>query len=182
MLGDDRGREDGWTEEEPHLKFVVYTRFGWPELRGVTTEELVPQSHRNSGKRKWIGHRLLPEKTVPMNQLAGRKISAGYCPVSEGVQIRVGCKLVGSLFRSLAYLPGDLARFIPCGVGTHLSRLRYLGWLQCGHGLTSRPLESGLVGCLDLPTTDTLMTSVSLRASPEWRTRNMYIGACSGSW
>ena len=33
--------------------------------------------------------------------------------------------------------------------GPHLSRLRHLGWLQCGHGLTSRPLESSLPGCLE---------------------------------
>ena len=28
------------------------------------------------------------------------------------------------------------------GIGSHMSRLRHLGWNQCSHGLTSRPLES----------------------------------------
>ena len=35
-----------------------------------------------------------------------------------------------------------MARFLPCQVGSHLSRLRHLGWNQCSRGLTSRPLES----------------------------------------
>ena len=30
-----------------------------------------------------------------------------------------------------------------------MSRLRHLGWLQCGHGLTCRPLESSMPGCLE---------------------------------
>ena len=51
--------------------------------------------------------------------------------------------------RSFSSLPGGLARFIPGGVGSHLSRLRHLGWLQCGHGLSTRPLESCLPDCLD---------------------------------
>ena len=45
-------------------------------------------------------------------------------------------------------LPGGLSRFLPCQVGTHLSRLRSLGWNQCSHGLTSRPLESCHHSCL----------------------------------
>ena len=65
------------------------------------------------------------------------------------MQIRVGCKFIESLFRSLACLPAGLTRFVPCGIGSHLSRLWHLGWLQFGHGRTSRPLESSLPGCLD---------------------------------
>ena len=42
----------------------------------------------------------------------------------------------------MLWLPGGIGRFLPCGVGSHLSRLRHLGWNQCSHGLTSRPLES----------------------------------------
>ena len=37
---------------------------------------------------------------------------------------------------------------MPCQVGTHLSRLRHLGWNQCSHGLSSRPLESCHHRCL----------------------------------
>ena len=43
-------------------------------------------------------------------------------------------------------------------MGFHLSRLRHLGWNQCSHGLTSRPLESchhqclkAVCGVLDCP-------------------------------
>ena len=94
---------------------------------------------------RWIGHRLLPEKTVPSKNRLGRVLHVG----TDGVQIRLGCQFIGSLFRSLGKLPGGLGRFIPGSLGPHLSRLRHLGWLQCGHGLTCRPLESSLPGCLE---------------------------------
>ena len=63
-------------------------------------------------------------------------------PVSEGIEIRHGCQFISSLVRALGKLPGGLGGFLPCQVGSHLSRLRHLGWNQCSHGLTSRPLES----------------------------------------
>ena len=69
-------------------------------------------------------------------------------PVSEGIEIRHGCQFISSLVRALGKLPGGLGRFLPCQVGTHLSRLRHLGWNQCSHGLTSRPLESCHHRCL----------------------------------
>ena len=62
---------------------------------------------------KWVRHRLLPEKTVPVDRRAGRASSAGCTPVTEGVQIWVGCKFVGGLFRSLSQLSGGLERFLP---------------------------------------------------------------------
>ena len=63
--------------------------------------------------------------------------------MSEGIEIRHGCQFISSLVRALGKLPGGLGRFLPCQVGTHLSRLRHvLGWNQCSHDLTSRPLES----------------------------------------
>ena len=96
----------------------------------------------------WMGHRLLPEKSVPVSNRPGRCVQIGTSPVSEGVQIRVGCQFVGSMFRSLSKLPGGLSRFIPGSQGPQLSRLRHLGWLQCSHGLSCRPLESSLPGCL----------------------------------
>ena len=34
------------------------------------------------------------------------------------------------------------------GLVAHMSRLRHLGWNQCSHGLTSRPLESCHHQCL----------------------------------
>ena len=86
----------------------------------------------------WMGHRLLTEKTVPVGNRPGRCIQIGTSPVFDGVQIRVGCQFVGSMFRSLSKLPGGLGRFIPGSLGPHLSRLRHPGWLQCSHGLTCR--------------------------------------------
>ena len=85
---------------------------------------------------KWMGHRLLPEKTVPVGNWPGRGRQIGTSPVSDGVLLRVGCQFVGSMFRSLSELPGGLGRFIPGSLRPHLSRLRHLGWLQCSHGLT----------------------------------------------
>ena len=64
------------------------------------------------------------------------------------MEIRHGCQFISSLVRALGKLPGGLGRFLPCQVGTHLSRLRHLGWNQCSHGLTSRPLESCHHRCL----------------------------------
>ena len=72
----------------------------------------------------------------------GRALFAGSSPVSEGGQIRLGCQFVGSLCRSLAFLPGGLGGFIPGDVGPHLCRLRHV------HGLTFRPLESSMPDCL----------------------------------
>ena len=43
----------------------------------------------------------------------GKSLSLGSHPVSEVVQIRVSCKFLGSMFRSLAQLSGGLARFLP---------------------------------------------------------------------
>ena len=75
---------------------------------------------------KWLGHRLLPEKTVPTKVRKGRLVVVGTPPVSEGVQIRLGCHFLGSLLRSLGNLSGGLSRFIPGTLGPHLCRLRHL--------------------------------------------------------
>ena len=55
---------------------------------------------------------------------------------------------LSSLIRALAKLSGGLGRFLPCNLGSHLSRLRHVGWNQCSHGLDSRPLESCHHQCL----------------------------------
>ena len=91
---------------------------------------------------QWAGHRLLSEKVTRPHVRAGRPISVSSVPVSEGIEIRHGCQFISSLVRALGKLPGGLVRFLPCQVGSHLSRLRHLGWNQCSHGLTSRPIES----------------------------------------
>ena len=92
----------------------------------------------------WLGHRLLSEKVTRMHLRADRPICFPPVPVSEGIQIRQGCQFICSLFRALGKLSGGVGRFIPCAVGGHMSRLRHLGWLQCSHGLTSRPLDGVL--------------------------------------
>ena len=68
--------------------------------------------------------------------------------MSEGIDIRHGFQFLSSLVRALAKLLGGLWRFLPCKIGSHMSRLRHLGWNQCSHGLTSRPLESCHYLCL----------------------------------
>ena len=92
---------------------------------------------------------LLGEKVVP-DLMFGLVVLFLFSsvPVSEGMEIRHGCQFLSSLVRALGRLPGGLDRFLPCQVGTHLSRLRHLGWNQCSHGLTSRPLESCHHRCL----------------------------------
>ena len=97
---------------------------------------------------QWAGHRLLCEKVTRPHVRAGRPISVSSVPVSEGIEIRHGCQFISNLVRALGKLSGGLGRFLPCQVGTHLSRLRHLGWNQCSHGLTSRPLESCHHSCL----------------------------------
>ena len=91
---------------------------------------------------QWAGHRLLSEKVTRPHIRAGRLISVSSVPVSEGIEIRHGCQYISSLIRALGKLPGGLGRFLPCQMGSHLSRLRHLGWNHCSHGLSSRPLES----------------------------------------
>ena len=89
---------------------------------------------------QWAGHRLLSEK-----------VTRPHVPLflSEGIEIRHGCQFISSLVKALTKLPGGLDRLLPCRVGSHMSRLRHLGWNQCSHGLTSRPLESCHHQCLE---------------------------------
>ena len=50
------------------------------------------------------------------------------------------------MLRALGCLPGGLGRFLPCRSSAHHCRIRSIGWEQCGHGLTSRPLEPSGAG------------------------------------
>ena len=103
---------------------------------------LVPCIGRWMLVEQWAGHRLLSEKAIRPHVRANRPLSFSSVPVSEGIEIRYGCQLISRLVRALAKLPGGMGRFLPCGFGSHMSGLRHLGWNQCSHGLTSRPLES----------------------------------------
>ena len=97
---------------------------------------------------QWAGHRLRSEKVTWPHVRANRPILIPSVPVSEGIEIRHGCQFISSLVRALAKLPGGLGGFLPCWLGSHMSCLRHLGWNQCSHGLTSRPLESCHHQCL----------------------------------
>ena len=83
---------------------------------------------------QWAGHRLLSEKVTKPHVRANRPIWIPSVPVSEGIETRHGCQFISSLVRALAKLPGGLGRFLPCRLGSHMSRLRHLGWNQCSHG------------------------------------------------
>ena len=80
----------------------------------------------------WAGHRLLSEKVTRPYVPAHSPISISSVPVSQGLEIRQGCRFISSLIRALGKLPGGIGRFLPCSVGGHESRLRHLGWDQCG--------------------------------------------------
>ena len=97
---------------------------------------------------QWVGHRLLSEKVTRPHVRAHRPILIPSVPVTEGIEIRHGCRFISSLLRALAELSGGLGRFLPCHLGSLMSRLRHLGWSQCSHGLSSRPLESCHHQCL----------------------------------
>ena len=91
---------------------------------------------------------MLSEKVTRPHVRANRPFLIPSVPVSEGIEIRHGCQFLSSLVRALANLPGGLGRFLPCRLGSHMSRLRHQGWNQCSHGLTSRLLESCHHQCL----------------------------------
>ena len=91
---------------------------------------------------------MLSEKVTGPHVRGNRPVLIPSVPVSEGIEIRHGCQFISSLVRALAKLPGGLGRFLPCKIGSHMSRLRHLGWNQCSHGLTSGPLESCHHQCL----------------------------------
>ena len=97
---------------------------------------------------QWAGHRLLSEKVTRPHVRPNRPILIPSVLVSEGVEIGQECQFVGSLLGALSEHPGGMGRFLPCGIGSHMSRLSHLGWNQCSHGLTSRPLESCHHQCL----------------------------------
>ena len=89
----------------------------------------------------WVGERLSLERAVPRYLRHGRPISVSAVPFGPGIDIWRSCRFIGSILRSLCFLPGGLGRFLPCSIGANHCRLRHIGWEMCGHGLTSRPRE-----------------------------------------
>ena len=90
----------------------------------------------------WAGERLSLEKAHPRYLRPGRPISVSGVLFGPGTDIWRSCRFIGALMRSLCLLPGGLRRFVPCSTDANHSRLRHIGWEECGHGLTSRPRES----------------------------------------
>ena len=91
---------------------------------------------------QWAGHRLLKEKVTRPHVRANRPILIPSAPVSEGVEIDMVVSFSAAWFERWPSCLVVLVGSCPCGVGSHMSRLRHLWWNQCSHGLTSRPLES----------------------------------------
>ena len=89
------------------------------------------------------------EKACPRYLRQGRPISVSAVPFGPGIDIWCSCRFIGALMRSLCLLPGGLGRFVACSIGANHCRLRHIGWEKCGHGLTSRPLESASLPFLD---------------------------------
>ena len=76
---------------------------------------------------------------------AHRPVSISSVPVSEGIEIRQGCQPGSELWVNF---PVVLVRFYPARLVGICPRLRHLGWDQCSHRLTSRPLASCHHHCL----------------------------------
>ena len=74
---------------------------------------------------QWVGHRLLSEKVTGPHERVHRHLSISSVPVPEGIEIRQGCQFIS--IRPLGKLLGGIGRFLPCRVGSHMSRLRHLG-------------------------------------------------------
>ena len=95
--------------------FVFLGSLRWP----VSSEDM---GHFGVSFLELLGHRLLSEKVTRPHGGANRPTSFPTVPVSEGIEIRHGCQFISSLVRALAKLPGGTGRFLPCGVGSFMSR------------------------------------------------------------
>ena len=71
---------------------------------------------------QWAGHRLLSGKVTRPHVRANRPILIPSVPVSEGIEIRHGCQFLSRLLRALSKLSGGVGRFLPCWLGSHMSR------------------------------------------------------------
>ena len=97
----------------------------------------------------WAGERLVLEFAVPKYRRTDRPISVSAAPSGPSIDICRSCRFLGAVLRALSRLLGGLRRFVPCRIEAHHCRLRSIGLEQCGHGLTSRPLEVAHAGFLD---------------------------------
>ena len=96
----------------------------------------------------WAGERFQFEKAVPRCKRVDRPISVSAVPLGPGIDIRRSCRVLGAMLRALCILPGGLGRFLPCATGANHSKLRHIGWVKSGHGLTSRLVRLLMFGSL----------------------------------
>ena len=97
---------------------------------------------------QWAGHDCLAKRLLVLTCVRSAQILFLLFLCQKESKIRQGCQFIGSLVGALGKLPGRLGRLSPCAVGSHMTRLRHLGWDQCSHGFTSKPLESCHHQCL----------------------------------
>ena len=86
---------------------------------------------------QWAGHRLLSEKVTRPHVRALRSMSISSVPVSEGIEIRQGCRFISGPVRALGNFPGRNGRFftlfrwwayvqgVALGVGTVFTRVNF---------------------------------------------------------
>ena len=93
---------------------------------------------------------MLSEKVTRPHVRANRPMLIRSAPVSEGIEIRRGCQVLTSLVRALTKLPGGIGRFLPCGVGSHMSRLGILDGISVLMGLRLDHLNPVIINALRL--------------------------------
>ena len=49
----------------------------------------------------------------------GRPISVSSVPFGPRIDIWCSCRYIGSVMRSLCFLPGGFERFVPCSIGAN---------------------------------------------------------------
>ena len=60
-------------------------------------------------------------KAQPRYLRPARPIAVSAVPSGPGIEIWRSCRFIGALMRSLCFLPGGLARFVPCSIGANRS-------------------------------------------------------------
>ena len=98
---------------------------------------------------RWAGERLVLEMPVPKSRRLHRSISVSAVPDGPSIDIWRSCRFLGAMILALTSLLGGLGRFLPCRIGANHCPIRSIGWVRCGHGLTSRPSEASDAGFLD---------------------------------
>ena len=87
---------------------------------------------------QWAGHRLLSEKvTRPhvMGLIVPFRFPLFLCQRELKFDMVVSSSV--AWLRTLAKFPGGMGGLLPCGIGSHMSKLRHLGWNNDGESGTA---------------------------------------------